>query len=135
MGPRHCDACVSRPVMRCGRCTTTQCAAHALGNGQRCEGCERDWEEEAPTRRQAKVLFAPATSILVGGIVLGLLMPVSLGGIIGAAIMAAFACGTGVGAGAGMCKVVDRSARALFLRERAGGVPTARLLPAPRHHR
>ncbi len=63
---------------------------------------------------------------------MGLLMPISLGGAIGATIMAAIACGTAVSVGAGICKVVDRSSRALFLRERGTGVPTARLLAAPR---
>jgi len=29
--------------------------------------------------------------------------------------------------------LVDRSARAMFLREQAGGLPAARLLPSPRH--
>lgn len=123
MGPRHCEDCVNRPVMRCGRCATTQCKAHALGVGERCAGCERDWEEEAPTRRQAKVIFAPPAAILAGGILFGLLLPVSVGGVIGATIMCALACGTAVGAGAGMCKAVDRSARALFLRERGPRSP------------
>src|SRR3954471_20382672 len=129
MGTRRCQDCITRPVMRCGRCTTTQCAAHALRNGERCAGCEHDWEEEAQTRRQAKVIFAPPVALLAGGVLFGLLLPISVGGVIGAAVMAAIACGTAVGAGAGMCKAVDRGARALFLRERSSGVPTARLLP------
>jgi hypothetical protein len=29
-------------------------------------------------------------------------------------------------------RLVDRNARALFLRERAGGLPPARLLPSPK---
>jgi len=121
--------------MKCGRCATTCCAEHALSAGQRCGGCERDWADEAPTRRQAKVLFAPPVGILAGGVLFGLLLPVSIGGAIGATVMAAIACVTAVGAGAGACKLVDRSARSLFLREKGGSVPTARLLPAPRHHR
>jgi hypothetical protein len=119
--------------MRCGRCTTTRCAKHALAPGKRCERCERDWSEDAPTRRAAKLIFAPPIAILAGGLLFGLLLPVSLGGAIGAGIMCAVACGTAVGAGAGACRIVDRSARALFLRERAGGLPPARLLPSPRH--
>jgi hypothetical protein len=63
----------------------------------------------------------------------GLLLPVSIGGAIGAAVMAALSCGTGVAVGAGACRLVDRSARAMFLRERAGTLPPARLLPSPRH--
>jgi hypothetical protein len=121
--------------MRCARCTTTRCAQHPLVPGARCEGCEADWADEAVTRRQAKVLFAPPVGILAGGVLFGLLLPISIGGLVGATIMAAVAAGTAVGAGAGMCKFVDRSARALFMRQRSGGLPTARLLAAPRHHR
>ena len=121
--------------MKCGRCANTCCAKHALPIGQRCPGCESDYEDEAPTRRQAKVLFAPPVGVLAGGVLFGLLLPLSIGGAIGMAIMCAIACVTAVGASAGACKLVDRNARALFLREKGGGVPTARLLPAPRHHR
>jgi hypothetical protein len=114
--------------MRCGRCTTTRCPAHALVAAERCDGCEQDWQEEAPTRRAAKLIFAPPIAVLAGGLLFGLLLPISIGGAIGATVMAALACGTGVGAGAGACRLVDRSARALFLRERTGGLPAARLL-------
>ena len=130
MGARTCSQCVTSPVMRCGRCTSTRCARHALAPGQRCEGCERDWQAEGPTRRAAKLIFAPPIAILTGGLLFGLLLPVSLGGAIGAAIMCALACGTAVGAGAGACRLVDHSARAMFLRESSGGVPPARLLPS-----
>jgi len=133
MGADRCDDCHTRVVMRCGRCTTTRCAVHTLLPGERCDGCEQDWREEASTRRAAKLIFVPSISVLVGGLLLGLLMPVSLGGAIGATIIAAIACGTGVGVGAGACRLVDRSARALFLRERAGGLPAARLLTDGRH--
>ncbi len=136
MGRRRreeCRTCTTHPVMRCGRCTNTRCAAHALAAGRRCDRCERDWADEAPTRRAAKVIFAPPAAILAGGVLFGLLLPVSIGGAIGAAVMAALACGTAVATGAGACRLVDRSARAMFLRERAGGLPPARLLPSPRH--
>jgi len=116
--------------MKCGRCTTTRCARHALPAGRRCDGCERDWQEEAPTRRAAKLIFAPPIAVLSGGLLFGLLLPISLGGAIGAAIMCSLACATAVGAGAGACRLVDRSARAMFLRERAGRLPPARLLPS-----
>jgi hypothetical protein len=119
-------------VTRCGRCTNTRCQRHALPPGQRCERCERDWDDEAVTRRAAKMIFVPPIAILCGGVLFGLLLPVSFGGAIGAVIMCALACATAVGAGAGAARLVDRSARALFLRERAGGLPRARLLPAPR---
>jgi hypothetical protein len=107
---------------------TTFCGAHALPAGTRCSNCEQDWQDEAPTRRAAKVIFAPSIAILAGGILFGLLLPVSLGGAIGAFVMCSMACGTAVGAGTAACRVVDRSARALFLRERAGPLPAARLL-------
>ena len=118
--------------MRCGRCTRTRCEAHALVAGTRCEQCERDYAEEAPTRRAAKLMFVPTVAVFVGGLFFGLLLPVSLGGALGAALMCALVCAAGVGAGAGTCRLVDRNARALFLRERAGGLPPARLLPSPR---
>jgi hypothetical protein len=131
---RTCKDCVTVPVMRCGRCTTTRCARHALSEGQRCDRCELDWQDEAPTRRAAKLIFAPPLAILVGGLLFGLLMPVTLGGAIGAAIMCAIASAFAVGTGAAACALVDRSARSMFLRERAGSLPPARLLPAPRRH-
>ena len=132
MGARRCNDCITAPVMKCGRCTATRCARHALPVGQRCEACEREWHEEGSTRRAAKLIFAPPIAILSGGLLFGLLLPVSIGGAIGAAVMCAIACGTAVGAGAGACRLVDRSARAMFLRERAGGLPPARLLPSGR---
>jgi hypothetical protein len=127
MGASHCDACLETPVMKCGRCTTTRCELHALGQSERCDRCELDWRDEAPTRRAAKMIFAPPVAIFSGGILFGLLMPVSL---IGVAVMATIALAAAVGVGVGACRVVDRSARALFLRERAGGLPPARLLPS-----
>jgi hypothetical protein len=118
--------------MRCGRCTITRCVRHALGPGERCDRCERDWADEAPTRRAAKLIFVPPIALLVGGLLFGILLPVSIGGIVWATFMAALACGTAVAAGAAACRLVDKSSRALFLRERAGGLPPARLLPSPR---
>ena len=88
---------------------------------------------KAVTRRAAKLIFAPPVAILTGGLLFGLLLPVSIGGAMGAAILCALACGTGVAAGTGACRLVDRSARAMFLRERGGGLPPARLLSSPRH--
>lgn len=100
--------------------------------GVRCERCERDWIDEALTRRAAKLIFVPTIGLLAGGLLFGLLLPVSIGGVIGAVVMAAIACTVAVGAGAGACQLVDRNARALFLRERAGSLPPARLLPSPK---
>lgn len=132
MGARVCKDCISAPVMKCGRCTSTVCARHILDEGRRCDRCEQDWQEEAPTRRAAKLIFVPPIAILVGGMLFGLLLPITLGGAVGAAFMCAFACALAVGAGAGACRLVDHSARSLFLRERCGTLPPARLLPSPR---
>jgi len=98
----------------------------------RCDGCELDWADEAPVRRAAKLIFAPTIAVLVGGVLFGVLLPVSIGGAIGAFVVCAVVCATAVGAGAGACRIVDHNARGLFLRERAGGLPPARLLPAPK---
>jgi hypothetical protein len=133
MGAIGCTSCATRPVMRCGRCNTTRCELHALEAGERCDRCERDWQDDLVTRRAAKLIFAPPLAILAGGLLFGLLLPVSIGGAIGAAAMCAFACITAVGAGAGVCRMVDHSARTMFLREHTGGLPPARLLPSPRH--
>src|SRR5215475_8099934 len=123
MGARVCEDCISAPVMKCGRCTSTRCTRHALADGRRCDKCEADWQVEAATRRAAKLIFAPPVAILAGGLLFGLLLPVSLGGAVGAAIMCALVCGTAVGVGAGACRLVDHTARVMFLRERAGGLP------------
>jgi hypothetical protein len=129
----ECRACTTEPVMRCGRCTITRCAAHTLAAGRRCDRCECEWAADAAVRCAAKVIFAPPAGILSGGMLFVLLLPVSIGGAIGAAVMAALACGTAVAAGTAACHLVDRSARAMFLRERAGDLPPARLLASPRH--
>jgi hypothetical protein len=121
-----------RPVMGCGRCNTTRCQVHALATGQRCDRCERDWDDEAITRRAAKLIFAPPLAILAGGLLFGLLLPISVGGAVGAAILCALAFVTAIATATAACRLVDRSARALFLRERGGGLPPARLLPSPR---
>jgi hypothetical protein len=49
--------------------------------------------------------------------------------------MCALACSIALATGAGVCRLVDHSSRAMFLRERTGGLPAARLLPSPRVHR
>lgn len=122
-----------RPVMGCGRCNTTRCMAHALAAGERCNYCERDWDDDAVTRRAAKLIFVPPVAILSAGLLFGLFLPVSIGGAIGAAILCALACVTGIAAGTAVSRLVDRSARAMFLREHGGGLPAARLLPSQRH--
>lgn len=113
--------------MRCRRCRAGRCDAHAIRPGARCPGCERDWEDEAPTRRAAKLIFAPPIAILVGGLLFGVMLPITIGAI-GAAVICAIACAAAFSAGAGACRMVDRTSRALFLRERSAGLPRARLL-------
>lgn len=127
MGARHCTSCIESPVSTCGRCMASRCARHALKSGQRCPACERDYCDDAKTRRAVKVIFAPPVAILTGGLLLGLLMPVSLGAL-GAVMTCTFIAGFAVGAGAGTCTLVERTSRAMFLRERSGGLPAARLL-------
>jgi hypothetical protein len=119
--------------MRCGRCTTTRCADHMLGATQRCERCEQDWRAETATRRAAKLMFAPPIGVLAGGMVFLVLLPVTFFGALGAALMCTLACATAIGAGTGTCRLIDHSARAMFLRERAGALPQARLLLRHRH--
>src|SRR5690242_13374382 len=126
MAARSCPKCVecgAHPVMQGGGGASTRCAGHRLAPGQRCDACEREWQDEAVTRRSAKLIFAPPVAILSGGVLFGLLLPVSIGGAFGAAVMCMLACAAALGAGAGMCRLVDRSARALFLREHAGTLP------------
>lgn len=84
-------------------------------------------------RRAVKLMFAPPVAILAGGLLFGLLLPVSLGGAVGGVIMCALVSCTAVGAGAGTCTLVERTSRAMFLREQAGGLPAARLLAPGRH--
>jgi hypothetical protein len=132
MAARVCRDCVTAPVMKCGRCTSTRCQRHALADNARCDKCESDWLLEAPTRRAAKLIFAPPAAILAGGLLFILLLPVSLGGAIGAALMCALACGLAVATGATACRLVDHTSRVMFLRERAGSLPPMRLLPSPR---
>ena len=129
VGSSGCQDCLLHPVMRCGRCTCTFCAHHALAPGRRCDACESDYADELATRRAAKVLVAPPIVVLVGGLLFLALTPITIGGAIGATVIAALTCGTAVRAGAGACKVVERNARAMFMRERSGGLPAARLLP------
>ena len=73
-------------------------------------------------------------NLFSGGALFALLLPVTLGGAFGAAVMCAFACVVAVGTSAGMCTVIDRGARRSFLREKSPGLPAARLLPPGRHH-
>lgn len=133
MGADSCTSCATRPVMRCARCNSTRCAIHALNAGERCDRCELDWQDDRVTRRAAKLIFAPPLAIFAGGLLFALLLPVSLGGAIGAAVMCTLACLTALAAGAGVCRLVDGSARAMFLREHSSTLPPARLLPSPRH--
>jgi hypothetical protein len=132
MGPRVCRDCINAPVMKCGRCTSTRCQRHALADNARCDKCESDWALDAPVRRAAKLIFAPSAALFAGGLLFIWLLPVHLGGAIGAALMCMLACALAVGTGAGACRLVDHTSRVMFLRERAGRLPPMRLLPSPR---
>ena len=78
------------------------------------------------------MIFVPPIAILIGGLLLGLLLPVSLGGAFATSIMCSIVCGVTVAAGLGACRLLDHSSRVMFLRERGGSLPHARLLPSPR---
>lgn len=117
--------------MTCGRCSTTRCARHAFEPGKRCTGCEREYGDDARTRRAVKLIFAPAVGVFTGGMMFAV---ISLGGVIGATIACAVACATAVGSSGAVCSLVDKSARAMFLRQRSSGLPAARMLPPGRHH-
>lgn len=119
--------------MACGRCAAPRCARHALNAGQRCGACEREYRDEARTRRNVKLMFAPSVTLLTGGMLLGLSIPLSLG-VVGALAVCVVVSALAVGAGAGTCSLVERTSRAMFLRERNAGVPAARLLPSGKHH-
>ena len=85
------------------------------------------WSVLWPTRAVALVLAAGALVLLAtdqGG---------ELAEGVADAGLWASACFLAATTGLGMCALVDRSSRALFLRERAGALPPARLLPSPRH--
>lgn len=123
-----CTDCALHPVMRCGRCAVTRCRTHVFTSGERCDRCELDYADDAPVRRNVKLLMAPPVALITGGLLFGLLLPISFGGAVGVAIMCMVACITGVGAGVGTCTLVDRTARATFLRERGGLLPPARLV-------
>ena len=80
MGSRRCVACVEAPVATCGRCSTTRCAVHKFKAGERCTACERDFRDEALTRRAVKLIFAAPVGLFCGGTLFALL---SFGGALG----------------------------------------------------
>jgi hypothetical protein len=71
-------------------------------------------------------MFVPAATLLAGGAVFGALLPLVMGSLIGACVVAALTTATGVSAGVGTARLVDGAARAQFRRERARGLPAAR---------
>lgn len=87
-------------------------------------------------------MFAPPTFVLAGGLTFGMLLPLlfALPFAAGVTLIAAAATGAGFSAAVGACRLVDRAARAQFLREHARALPRAtvlrvtkrRSLPAPR---
>ncbi len=92
----------------------------------RCQACEREWREGARSRNAVKSMFAPAITILAGGAVFGALLPLVMGSMAGACVVAALTTATGVGAGVGTARLVDGAARAQFRREKARTLPAAR---------
>jgi hypothetical protein len=134
----RCERCETEPQIRCGRCGVGLCFGHTPVQGRRCAACEVEWDADAPVRRAAKHIFVPPIAILTGGISFGLLVPLVLGGILGATAVAATATLIGTLAATATCRVIDHSARSGFLREHARALPAARLvtrrrrqLPAP----
>ncbi|MFT3699513.1 MAG: hypothetical protein QM831_40575 [Kofleriaceae bacterium] len=106
---------------------------HAFPSGERCVACERDYQEEAMSRRAVKLIFALPVGLFSGGLLLALMMHFSIGAL-AIAVMAAIACAVAAGSAVAMCALVDRTARAMFLREKSPGLPEARLLPPGVHH-
>jgi hypothetical protein len=131
MGSRRCSDCVESPIVTCGRCSATRCSRHQFKPGQRCSSCERDFKDEAIGRRAVKLIFAPALGVFSGGLFLALMMPIA--GPFGALVVGTLACMLAFGSGYTMCALIDRSARAMFLRQTALGLPEARLLPPGKH--
>src|ERR1700733_4444453 len=123
MGSRRCSDCVESPIVMCGRCSATRCARHQFKPGQRCSSCERDFKSDVMGRRAVKLIFAPALGVFCGGLFLALMMPIA--GPFGALVVGTLACMVAVGSGYGLCSLVDRSARALFLRETSLALPPA----------
>ncbi len=105
-----------------------RCTRHAFPAGERCIACERDFRDEATTRRAVKLIFALPVGLFSGGLLFALMLHLSIG-TIGVAITWAVACAVAAGSSVALCTLVDRSARAMFLRERSPGLPEARLLP------
>lgn len=123
-----CEKCREAPLTRCGRCGISLCFRHSPLPGRRCDACEAEWESDRPVRASAKQIFVPPIAIIAGGAAFGLLMPLLLGGTIGATAVAGFATLVGTVAGGGACRLIDHSARAAFLREHARALPAARLV-------
>lgn len=135
-----CDAPSDPGGARCARCNAALCAAHRPAAGERCAACELEWQDEAPTRRSLQRLFVPSACVLAGGTTLLALLPVlvALPFAIAGPVVAALATTTGLSSGVATYRLVERAARAQFLREHARGLPVARVvrarraLPAPR---
>jgi hypothetical protein len=104
------------------------CFEHSPVPGKRCAACEAEWDEDAPIRTSAKQIFVPPVAIVAGGAAFGLLLPLFLGGTIGATAVAGAATLIGTLAGGATCRMIDHSARVGFLREHARALPPARLL-------
>ncbi len=133
----RCDRCEAQPAARCGRCEAPLCATHRPPRGRRCRTCERDWADEAPTRRTLQRLFAPSACVLSGGLTFLFLMPVliALPFSLGAPLVAALASSVGLSGAVATYRLVERAARAQFLREHARALPVARVVRSVRLRR
>ena len=70
---------IETPAMRCGRCTATRCAAHALPAMMRCESCERDWQAGTArdsARGEAADVRAADRRARAGGALFLVLLPI-----------------------------------------------------------
>ncbi|MCB9564847.1 MAG: hypothetical protein H6709_18865 [Kofleriaceae bacterium] len=134
---RRCGDCDAHAVARCGRCNAPVCRRHQPRLGQRCGGCEADWADDLPVRRMLQRLFAPPAFVLAGGASFLFMMPVliALPFSIGAPLVATLAALVGFGASVGTYRLVERAARAQFLREHARALPVARVVRGRTHHR
>jgi hypothetical protein len=136
----RCPDCDARPLTRCARCDASLCDAHRPAREARCAACEREWTDELPTRRALQRLFAPSATVMSGGLTFLFLMPVlmALPFSLGAPLVAALATAVGLSGGVATYRLVNRAARAQFLREHARALPVARVvrvrraLPSPR---
>jgi len=77
-------------------------AEHALAEGQRCRGCERDYAEGSSDATAREGRFAPPIAILAGGCFSDLLLPGASAAWWGATLIGGVRVRRGCRAGAGL---------------------------------